>query len=59
LNEIGAANLGVFVDTLKMRFVPEAGTLEVRRPFRIPEVSDRSDKGSPVVACAGLGRADC
>src|SRR5437660_10294012 len=53
LDEIGAANLGVFVDALKMRFVPEAGTFKVRRPFRIPEVSDRSDEGSPVVACAG------
>jgi len=33
LNEIGAANLGILVDPLEMRFVPEAGTLQVRGPF--------------------------
>ncbi len=29
LNELGASNLGIFVDAVEMRFVPKAGTLEV------------------------------
>jgi hypothetical protein len=34
LNEVGASNLGVFVDAVEMRFIPEAGAFQVRRPVR-------------------------
>src|SRR5207237_6593840 len=56
LNEVGAPDLGVFVDAVQVWFVPEAGALQVRWPFRISEVSDRLDEGGPIVAGAGRGR---
>ena len=35
-----------------MRFVPEAGSLQIDRPFRISEVAQGCDEGLPVVAGA-------
>ncbi len=34
LNEVGASNLGVLVDAVEVRFIPEAGAFQVRRPVR-------------------------
>src|SRR6516164_2138716 len=36
-----------------MWFVPEASALQIRRPFRITEVSDSRDEAGPVLAGAG------
>jgi hypothetical protein len=40
------------VDAVEMRFVPEAGALEIDGPFRISKVAQCLDKPLPVVAGA-------
>jgi hypothetical protein len=52
LEQVGPSGLGVFVDAVEMRFVPQAGTLEIGGPFRISEIGNDLDEALPVVAAA-------
>ena len=61
LEQRGAPRLGVFVDAVEVRFVPQAGALQIDRPFRISEITQGFDESLPVLARAGRGRQarDC
>ena len=52
LDQVGPPRLGVLVDAVEMRLVPEAGTLQIDGPFRISEIAQGFDKSLPVVAGA-------
>ena len=67
LEQVSPPRLGVVVDAVEMRFVPEAGALEIGRPVRVardlPKVSTKAGQSSParggarMLARAAIGSA--
>jgi hypothetical protein len=55
LNEVGATDLRVLMDALKMRVIPQARNLDICGPCSLAEVSDCFNEGGPVGPSAGRG----
>ena len=60
LDQVGAAGLGILVDAVEMRLVPEPRAFEVGRPVRAADVGDgarrKSFQSSPARGGAGASR---
>jgi hypothetical protein len=52
LDQIGAPCLGVFMNSIKVRFIPQPRAFEICWPFRVAQVADGLDEGPPVIAGA-------
>jgi hypothetical protein len=50
LEQICPAGLGILMNAIEMRFVPEAGTLQIDGPFRISKIAQGLDKVLPVIS---------
>ena len=56
LDQVGAAGLGIFVDAVEVRLVPQPRAFDVGRPLGTADVRDGADEVGPVVAGAGRRR---
>ena len=59
LDEVGVTGLGILVDPVQMRLVPQAGQFEVGRPVRMAKIRDGTDERCPGFAGARRGRCEC
>ena len=58
LQQVRPPRFGIFVDTVEMRFVPQAGPLQIDRPFRIAEIAQRSRRSSSSRRRCAVASAD-
>src|SRR5258708_6078284 len=59
LDEVGSPDLGILVDSVQMRLVPQAGSFKVDGPVRMTKVRDGTDERCPGFAGARRGRRVC
>src|SRR5260370_21783602 len=52
LDEVGSPDLGILVDSVQMRLVPQASSFKVDWPIRMTKVRDRAVEHFPVASRA-------